>query len=147
MCLANKILVGLIAFAALPLFFMAAWTLKTHKYWAELAQKHEQRIEQLQNDSRLLDEGTDKDGNFKQPGIRQVRLELHKLLLDRRRAWFHCDPKIKLGDDGTAEITVTIAQPTPHGIVAPDKKTVLYAFEETDAQGAICRRVFRLQRR
>jgi hypothetical protein len=73
-----------------------------------------------------------------QPGIRQVGMELNKLLLDRRRAWFQCDPKIKVGDDGTAEITVTIDQPVPHGIVEKDKKAkaVLYAFEEADVREA-----------
>ena len=36
-------------------------------------------------------------------------------------------------DDGTAEITLTIDQPVPHGI-ADNKKAVLYAFEEADVQ-------------
>ena len=57
---------------------------------------------------------------------------MNKLLLDRRRAWFKCDPKVKLNrEDGTAEITVTIDQPDPHGIA---ENTVLYGFEEADVQ-------------
>ena len=34
-------------------------------------------------------------------------------------------------EEGTAEITVTIDQPAPHGIT---EKAVLYAFEEADVQ-------------
>ena len=57
---------------------------------------------------------------------------MNKLLLDRRRAWFKCDPRVKLNrDDGTAEITIIIDQPDPHGIA---ENTILYAFEEADVQ-------------
>ena len=135
MSLWNKILVWLIGVAALPMLFLAMWTLKTHKYWAELAQRHERRIEQLGDESQRLAEGLQKEGELVEPGIRQVNLELYKLLLDRRRAWFHCDPKlIKVGDDGTAEITLSIEQPVPHGIADKNKKAVVYAFEEADVQ-------------
>lgn len=117
------------------MLFLAMWTLKTHKYWAELAQRHERRIEQLGDESQRLAEGLQKEGELVEPGIRQVNLELYKLLLDRRRAWFHCDPKlIKVGDDGTAEITLSIEQPVPHGIADKNKKAVVYAFEEADVQ-------------
>ncbi len=135
MSLWNKILVWLIGVAALPMLFLAMWTLKTHKYWAELAQRHERRIEQLGDESQRLAEGLQKEGELVEPGIRQVNLELYKLLLDRRRAWFHCDPKlIKVGDNGTAEITLSIEQPVPHGIADKNKKAVVYAFEEADVQ-------------
>jgi hypothetical protein len=140
MCLANKILVALIGVAALPLLFLAMWTLKTHKTWEESAQNFEAALERAQKQHQELENGVEKDGEVVQPGIRQVSLELHKVLLDRRRAWFNCDPKvIKVGrEDGTAEITVTIDQPTPHGVIAKDapkdRKTVLYAFEEADVQ-------------
>ena len=128
----NKILVGLIGVAAVAFLFMAMWTLKTRQVWAECAQKHEQRLKQVAAENEKLAEGIERDGQVVEPGIRQSRKELHKLLLARRRAWFHCEPKIKVGeDDGTAEVTVSIDQPAPHGI-AP--QTVLYAFEESDAE-------------
>jgi hypothetical protein len=119
MCIWNKVLVGLIGVASAVLLFLAMWTLKTHQYWSDLAEKHEQRIKQLSDQNESL-----------VPSIRQLRLDLDKRLLDRRRAWFHCIPKIKRGD-GTAEVMLTIDKPSPHGIAA---KTVLYAFDETDAQ-------------
>ena len=41
-------------------------------------------------------------------------------------------PEVKLDrEDGTAEITVTIDHPDPHGIA---ENTVLYGFEEADVQ-------------
>jgi hypothetical protein len=138
MSLWNKILVALIAVAGLPLFFLAMATLKVHKYWAESAQKHNDALARVEKRIEESSAGVEQDGKLVKPGIRQLSLELNKLLLDRRRAWFNCDPKlIKLGrDDGTAEITVTVEQPSPHGIFGSDpkdarnKKTVLYAFDE-----------------
>ena len=81
-----------------------------------------------------MTEGSEGNGGQPELGIRQVRLELHKLLLGRRRVWFGCEPKmpIKIGrNDGTAEITLTIEKPAPSGIA---RKTVLYAFQEADVQ-------------
>jgi hypothetical protein len=125
----NKVLVGLIAVASLALFYLAARTMKTHQYWRESAAKFEQRIEQLDRANETLVEGP---GAAAQPGIRQLRLELNKLVLDRGRAWLHCDPAVKVNpEDGTAVITVTIGQPDPHGIA---EGTVLYGFEEADVQ-------------
>ena len=134
MCIWNKVLLGLIGVVSVVLFYMAARTLETQKYWRDSARAFEEKIEQTQDDNLLLAEGVDREGVQKQPGIRQVRLELHKLLLDRRRVWFGCEPKmpIKVGrNDGTAEITLTIDKPASHGIA---KRTVLYAFQEADVQ-------------
>jgi len=128
----NKVLVGLIGVISLVFFYMATRTLKTHAYWRELAQKYEARIGQIHDENIRLVEGVHKEGEPAQPGIRQVQLELHKLLLNRRRAWTQCDPKIKLGrEDGTAEVNVTIGSPAPHGI-SDKAKIVLYAFEDAD---------------
>ena len=128
----NKILVWVIGVASVALFYMAARTLKTHQYWRELAQKYERKIEQVQEQNHMLLEGGENQGEQAQLGIRQRRIELNKLLLDRHRVWFKCDPKVKLNrEDGTAEITVTIDHPDPHGIA---ENTVLYGFEEADVQ-------------
>jgi hypothetical protein len=128
----NKVLVGLIAVASLALFYLAARTMKTHQYWRELAVKFEQRIGQLETANQALAEGAARPGAAAQPGIRQLRLELNKLLVDRGRAWFHCDATVNVNPpQGTAVVTVTISQPDPHGIA---EGTVLYGFEEADAQ-------------
>lgn len=136
MCIWNKILVGLISVASIVFFYMAARALQTETYWSGTAQKFERRIKQVNKESQELAEGAQE-----QPGIRQIRMDLHKLLLDRRRMWSKCDPKVKLSADGaTAEVTVAVdqtigrgekVQSVPHGIV---KGLVVYAFEKADIQ-------------
>jgi hypothetical protein len=124
----NKVLLWVIGLASLALFYMAARTLQTHRYWGDLATKFDRAIRQVQQENQRLAEGV--PGG--QPGIRQVRAELSDLLLDRRRAWFNCDPRVKLDrQGGTAEITLTVSKPDPNGIV---EKTILYAFEEAGVQ-------------
>jgi hypothetical protein len=126
MCIWNKILVGLISVASIVLFYMAAKALKIETTWSESAQKHEKKLKQIEQENLDLVEGTGQ-----QPGIRQLRVDLHKVLLDRRRMWTNCDPKIKLAANGlTAEVTVVFAQPTRR--VA--NNVVLCAFEEADVQ-------------
>ena len=123
----NKVLVGLIGVAALAFFYMAARTLQTHKSWRELARQYEAKIVQVKDENYRLVEGMQKEGEQTEMGIKQVRRELHKLLIDRGRAWYNCDPKVK----GDAEVRITTDQPDPHGI---SDKSVLYAFEEPDVQ-------------
>ena len=125
MCIWNKILVGLISVASIVLFYMAARALKTETYWSSLAESHEKRIKQLKDENLVLADGTEQ-----QPGIRQICVDLDKLLMDRRRMWLNCDPRVKLGANGAAEVAVAMAQPN-HGIV---KGLVLYAFEEAGVQ-------------
>ncbi|MCE5303271.1 MAG: hypothetical protein LLF97_09210 [Planctomycetaceae bacterium] len=120
----NKVLVGLIAVASVAFFYMAARTLKTHQHWCELAAKFEKKIAQVQEDNRRLAEGSPNS-----PGIRQLRTELTKLLMDRRRAWFGCEAKVTLNPQkATAEVLVKTSQPDPHGIAA---NTIVYGFEKT----------------
>jgi hypothetical protein len=128
MCIWNKILVGLISVISIVLFYMAARALKTETYWSELAQKHKLRIQQIEQENRDLLEGT-----AQQAGVRQLRLDMYKLLLDRRRVWWNCDPKlVKPGGEG-AIAEVTLELPQPDKTVA--KRQVLYAFEEAAVQG------------
>ena len=117
----NKILVGLIAVAALVFFYMAARTLKTHQHWHESALKHKDRIDELQ-----------KEYETTQVGIRQRRIELNKLLLDRGRVWSNCDPNVRMNeDDGSPTVSVVIDGLGPNGIA---KNTILYGFEKADVQ-------------
>jgi hypothetical protein len=128
----NKILVGVICFVCLGYFYMAARTLKTHKYWRELAQKFERRIADVQQQNDRLTESEPGQVEFAQMGIRQRRIELNKLLLDRGRVWFKADPKVRVSqEDGSVAVTVTIDNPDPSGIA---ENTILYAFEEADVQ-------------
>ncbi len=129
----NKVLAGLIGFASLFLFYMAARAVKAQTTWSESAKKHEAAIRRLSDENRDLE-----------PVVRQLKVDLHKLLLDRRRVWAGCDPTTRKPDHnlGTAEITVTVntvnanGEQIPHGI--PDrndrKGMVLYAFEELNVK-------------
>lgn len=117
----NKILVGLIGVAALGLFIMAARTLKTHQYWRDLALQHQRRIAQVEAENVSAE-----------TNVRQLRVALDKLLLDRRRAWFNCAAKVNLNrQDGSAAVAITTDQPDPNGIA---QGAVLYGFEATDVQ-------------
>jgi hypothetical protein len=131
MCIWNKILVGLIGVASIVLFYMAAKALKIETTWSESVQKHETKIRQLEKENRILAEGTTTEdlskGIAAEVGVRQLRVDLFNVLLDRRRMWTNCSPKVKLGANGqTAEVAVTFAQPT-HDIA---NKVILCAFEE-----------------
>ncbi len=126
MCIWNKILVGLICLAAPFLFYMSARMLKTDQNWSGEAARLTEDLKKANTEHEQLMEGVEKPDGTVEPGLRQLRIELHRLLVDRRRAWANCIPSIKLGSD-TAEVTLTIDAPAPHGIA---DKTVLYAFEE-----------------
>jgi hypothetical protein len=121
----NKVLAGLIFVALVGFCYLAMRTLKTQKYWRELAARAEQKIEALKEENRQLIEGTG-EGEEYQPGITQLRLDLHKLLVDRGRVWYKCEPKV---DPQTGRVTLTVKLPDPHGIT---KQTILYAFEAAD---------------
>ncbi len=122
----NKILIGFVFIASVVFFYMAARTLKTHQHWRELAQRHEARIQALEKDSVELVEadGTDPDGML---GIRRIRLESHRLTIDRGRVWYNCTPEAP--DPQTAKVAVATDQPSPHGITA---RTILQVFEEKE---------------
>jgi hypothetical protein len=130
----NKVLVGVIAVSALFLFYMAARARKTELEWSECARKLQGRI-----DEEKIRHGQFVDGTDTEPGIRQLKVDLHKLLLDRRRVWSGCDPTSRKPDFnlGSAEITLNVSainskgEAVPHGIA---QGTVLYAFEELNVK-------------
>ena len=133
MCIWNKVLVGLISVASLVFFYMAARALQTETAWSKKASDLEKSVKQFNDENYDLFEGTGA-----QPGIRQLRVDLYKLLLDRRRMWSECDATVKTAvKEGMAEITVGVnstdakGQPIPHGIA---NNTVLYAFEQANGK-------------
>ena len=126
----NKILVGFIFVAALAFFALAARALKTHQYWREVAHQLEDTLKTEQElEGQLVDgTGTGDDGM----GLRQVRLALHALLIDRGRVWRNCTPqRVQAGGNQGVSLSLTTDQPDPHGIPV---KAVLYILEETDVQ-------------
>jgi hypothetical protein len=124
----NKILVWFVGVAALAFFYLGARTLQTHAYWKKTAQKFEQAIAKVNADNKRLVDGDPAAG---QMGIRQVNIELDKVLMDRRRVWTNCEAKARVGQNGSAEVNVSIDKPDPSGIA---ENTVLYAFEETPVE-------------
>jgi hypothetical protein len=118
----NKVLVGVICFVCLGYFYAAARTLKTHQHWQEAAKKLENRIEQVSKQNERL-------ANV---DIRERRIALSQLLLDRGRVWYKCDPKVKVdAKDNSVVVTMTIESQDPLNIA---DNTMLYAFEEADVQ-------------
>jgi hypothetical protein len=131
----NKILIGFIIVAALTFFYLAARTLKTHQHWRQLAGKLQEQVETLQEENHKLihddpeEQEADAQGNDLQPGIKRLRLELYKLLVDRGRAWYNCTPEQV--DRQTGQVAVKTDFPDPHGIA---DKSILYVFEEKDIE-------------
>ena len=125
----NKVLVGLVFVASLGFFYLAMRTLKTHQYWRELAQRAEARIDTLKEENQGLRDGTGEGENY-EPGTERLRLDLHKMLIDRGRVWYNCEPE---PNPETGQVAVTTDLPDPHGI---GDKTVLYVFEEADVDVA-----------
>jgi hypothetical protein len=134
MSLWNKVLAWIIGVFSLALFFMAAWTLQTHRYWCDLAQKAQQQIELKQKANEALVKG---DAN--QWGIRQLRVELKNLLVDRPRMWSLCKAEVKLNrQDGSVQVILPLVQPkvndfqpTLDGIAA---NMLLYGFDSAPVQ-------------
>ena len=126
----NKILLGLIVACSLVFFYMSARMLKTQKNWSTKADQYAKKIQDLEDEDKIIEQGGTVAGQFK-PGIEQVRAELYKLTVDRQRVWYKCDPQVNLNrQTGTVSIKVNVDQPSPSGIA---NKSILYAFEDVAA--------------
>ncbi len=128
----NKILIGLIFVTAVAFFYMGARTLKTHQYWRDLARDLNEQIRELEEENDQLvnanpEEGEeDENGELIEMGIKRLRLELHKLLLDRGRVWYNCTRE-RIGEDGKVAVKTDLPNPN---LIKP--KTTLFLFEEKD---------------
>ncbi|MEN6449327.1 MAG: hypothetical protein ABFC96_02455 [Thermoguttaceae bacterium] len=127
----NRVLVALIAVVSLGFFYLAARTLKVHEVWHNKCVQTQQELNQLKAEKVRLIDGVERDGKIEEAGIRQLRLELYKVVVDRRRAWFNCPARVNGPNraTGTADIVLTIDKPSPNGIA---QNTVLYAFDDAD---------------
>ncbi len=125
----NKVLIGFISLASVVFFYMGARTLKTQQYWRELAREHQEQIDATEQQSCQLVDGGQEENEEVGLGIERLRLDLHKLLIDRGRVWYNCEPQQV--DPQTGQVTVATDLPDPHRIA---EKTVLYVFEEADVQ-------------
>ncbi|MBN2579870.1 MAG: hypothetical protein JXB10_12855 [Pirellulales bacterium] len=127
MYLWNKILLGVIIVVAMVFFYFAARAVNIHASWLEATQKLEKEISDTQAENEKLLEG----GGVEAPeeiGLRDARLALHRLTVDRPRAWRNCDAEVRTNP---LSIQVTIGKPDPSGI---KEKMILFAFEEPGVQ-------------
>jgi hypothetical protein len=130
----NKILIGLIIVAALAFFYLGLRTLKTHQHWQEAAAKHELKIKEYKQKTELLIHGT-----AEKPGIRQISVDLARVLCDRGRVWHNCEAKVSnvAKDTGTAEVHITL-DPDNSNSAAMKENAKLYAFTEAETKDQGC---------
>ena len=125
----NKVLLSFILVASLAFLYLAVKDLKLHRKWGDeaktyLGTKEEPgSIEKERQGHDKLINGVVTDGKVVEPGIRQLSVELNKLMIERGRAWFGCQP-ITIDQSG---ITVRTALPNPNNITA---KSSLHVFEQ-----------------
>lgn len=128
----NKVLLSFILVASLAFLYLAVKDLKLHRQWGEEAKTYlgtDGEPGLIETELKLQDEltnGVVTDSEIVTPGIRQLSVEVNKLMLGRGRAWFNCQPT-SLNQTG---ITVKTSLPDPHGITA---KSVVYVFEQKSA--------------
>jgi hypothetical protein len=122
----SKILIGLIAVAALPFFYLALRTLKTHQAWHGEVGKYEKAIADAEQLKPQLLNGTNES-----PGIRPLTTQLHATLVDRGRVWRDATPGQV--NPQTGEVTITFAVPPVSPI---DDKAVLFIFDQPAAPPA-----------
>jgi len=119
----NKILIALVVIAGAVFCYMAARALKTQQYWLAAAERMEKRLEAAKKENAALRDGTGEPAGA--ASIKALKLEIHKLLVDRGRVWQRC--AVQTVDPQTGQVAVEIAAPLPHGIA---DKAVLHAFED-----------------
>lgn len=127
----NKVLVGLILVLALVFFYLGGRTLKFHKQWREQAAELEQELAQQKAEAGEL------RGIGEPPkGIRQARLELHRLTVDRGRVWDKARPvTVQVDKDpatGLDKVQVRVANDKSAPKITP--QTNLFIFDNSKAQ-------------
>jgi len=127
----NKILIGFIFLAAIAFFYMGARTLKTHQHWRDIARKQETALRaEKEAETKLLGESAEQhSGEDAEMGIRQTRVELHKLMVDRGRVWYDCKPQAVDSDTGAASVITVLPDPPQVKV-----KMVLFVFDQAETQ-------------
>lgn len=83
----SKVLIGLIAFLALPLFILSMMALRIHDNWRSGIDDYERAIAREEATRLQL-----LDGTADEPGIRQLEVALHARVVDRGRVWHGAMP-------------------------------------------------------
>lgn len=121
----NIILMVLVLFAALAFNVLAAKVLKTHEGWMKLAKAKEDELAQLVKKNQELANGLRQPGQPVVPGIRQLRLEIRRIALDRGGVWYDVVPT-KILKAETGAVAVSIDAPEPHGL---SEKMLVFIFD------------------
>ena len=124
----NKILLGLIGFAALFFLYAAARTVKTYQYWAGKAGEFERTLKDRRAELVSLQTADHENQRpDKTIGVEQLRIDLGRVLANRGRIWRCEKQRASLTPAGIMNVTLSCNDPAPF---APNM--VFYAFEEGD---------------
>ena len=133
MSLWNKILLGLILAASLAFFHAAARTVKTYKYWANLADAFEKKLAERRAEIVRLQTADREhpldDTTF---GVQQLRTDLGRVLANRGRVWTKCEKKNARMDPDPKNPGMMLVTVSTEDTLTD--KMLLYGFEEGDEQ-------------
>jgi hypothetical protein len=128
----NKILLVLIFLASLVFFHAAARTVKTYKYWANLADQFEKKLQERRAEIvRLQTADHEHPLDDKTVGVQQLHIDLGRVLASRGRIWTKCEKKRAAPDTKSGFMEVAISTDDSNAFA---KNMLLYAFEEGDDQ-------------
>ncbi|HUY87652.1 MAG TPA: hypothetical protein VMV10_02850 [Pirellulales bacterium] len=123
----SKVLAGCIVLASLFLFFFAMKMLSAEKNWQQAAKSYDKPLEDAAKRTQLALEG-DRTATPPVPGIRDLEVAQHDLLVDRGRVWRNCIAQQV--NPNTGQCAVAVADPDPHRI---QDKSIIYVFEDGDS--------------
>ena len=128
----NKVLLSLTLVVSLAFLYLAVKDLRLHREWGAKVKSYvgtEEEPGSIETELKLqetLTNGVVSEGEIVTPGVRQLAVELSRLMLERGRAWYNCQP-LTIDNNG---IQVQTSLPDPHGI---SPKSVVYVFEQKPA--------------
>lgn len=138
----NKVLVGFILVLSPVSLYLTIRAMRTHHHWRTQVVQMETDLQgTIERNAELID-GTSEgegEGETASMGTRQAAMELHKMMVDRGRVWYNCQPlqvqdrpDPDTGLDTTIEgVKLATTLPEPNGI---SKDTVLFLFEHKETQ-------------
>lgn len=128
----NRVLAGLVIVASLAFSYMAARALVIRSHWGKAVVAHEKALKAARDEKTTLLSGRENE-----PGIRSLHVNLHKLLVDRGRAWNSWIGNVSNAQTGAVTLSLDVPpgenKPAPHGIA---DKTLLYLFDDVPAEKA-----------
>jgi hypothetical protein len=125
----SKVLLGFVFLASLGMMVLAAKALKIHQAWQKAGQSYERPLAEKARESRRLVDG-DPTTTPPTPGIRELAVQLHALMVDRGRVWQGCT--MGAFDQASGSLAADVPALKPGQI---QEKMVLYVFAAPEAGG------------